>query len=67
VLLLALDHPLALVKKLLAAGALGYVPKTASREALERAIRCAAAGLPYFGEHIAAELARQYIREKAGD
>jgi two-component system response regulator DesR len=64
VLLLALDHPLALVKKMLAAGASGYVPKTAGREALQCAIRTAAAGLPYFGEHVAAELARQYMGEK---
>ena len=26
-----------------------------------------AAGLPYFGEHVAAELARQYVRERGGD
>jgi DNA-binding NarL/FixJ family response regulator len=64
VLLLALDHPLALVKKMLAAGASGYVPKMAGREAFERAIRTAAAGLPYFGEYVAAELARQYIGDK---
>jgi DNA-binding NarL/FixJ family response regulator len=67
VLLLTLDKPLALVKKMLAAGASGYVPKTAGIEALEGAIRTAAAGLPYFGEHVAAELARQYIREQRGD
>jgi DNA-binding NarL/FixJ family response regulator len=67
VLLLALDHPLALVKKMLAAGASGYVSKTAGREAFERAIRTAAAGLPYFGAHVAAELARQYVRERGGD
>lgn len=66
VLLLALDHPMALVKKMLAAGASGYVPKMAGREAFERAIRTAAAGLPYFGEHVAAELARQYLGEKGG-
>ncbi len=67
VLLLTLDNPLALVKKMLAAGAAGYVPKTVGRDALERAIRTAAAGLPYFGEHVAAELARQYVRERGGD
>jgi DNA-binding NarL/FixJ family response regulator len=67
VLLLVLDHPLALVKKMLAAGASGYVSKTAGREAFERAIRTAAAGLPYFGEHVAAELARQYLGGQKGD
>jgi DNA-binding NarL/FixJ family response regulator len=65
VLLLALDNPLALVKKMLAAGASGYVSKTAGREELERAIRTAAAGRPYFGEHVAAELARQYTLESS--
>jgi two-component system response regulator NreC len=67
VLLLTLDHPLALVKKMLVAGGSGCVPKTAGREAFERAIRTAAAGLPYFGEYVAAELARQYVREQGGD
>ncbi len=67
VLLLTLDNPLALVKKMLAAGAAGYVPKTVGRESLEGAIRTAAAGRPYFGEHVAAELARQYVRERGGD
>ena len=63
VLLLTLDHPLALVKKMLAAGASGYVPKTSDRETVERAVRSAAAGIPYFIEHVAAELVRQYNLE----
>lgn len=61
VLILTMNSEFSLIKHLLAAGALGYILKTTGREELERAIRRVSAGLTYFSEAVAMELARQYM------
>jgi DNA-binding NarL/FixJ family response regulator len=60
VLILTMNSEFSLVKQLLDAGALGYILKTTGREELERAIRRVSAGLTYFSESVARELARQH-------
>jgi DNA-binding NarL/FixJ family response regulator len=61
VLILTMNNEFSLIKNLLGAGALGYILKTANKEELERAIRRVEAGLTYFGEAVAAEMAQQYM------
>ncbi len=61
VLILTMNNELSLIKSMLEAGALGYILKTTGKEELERAIRRVAAGLTYFSEAVASELARQYL------
>ncbi|MBD0254650.1 MAG: response regulator transcription factor [Cytophagales bacterium] len=65
VLILTMNNEISLIKHVLEAGALGYVLKTSGKEDLERAIRRVAAGLTFFSEAVAAELARQYMPEGA--
>jgi DNA-binding NarL/FixJ family response regulator len=61
VLILTMNNEFSLIKSLLQAGALGYILKTTGREELERALRRVEAGLTYFSEAVATELARQYM------
>ena len=63
VLILTMNNEFSLIKSLLQAGALGYILKTTGREELERALRRVEAGLTYFSEAVATELARQYMPE----
>lgn len=65
VLILTMNNEFSLIKNLLQAGALGYILKTTGREELERALRRVEAGLTYFSEAVATELARQYMPEPA--
>ncbi len=61
VLILTMNNEFSLIKSLLGAGALGYILKTANKEELERAIRRVEAGLTYFSEAVAVEMAQQYM------
>jgi DNA-binding NarL/FixJ family response regulator len=61
VLILTMNNEFSLIKNLLGAGALGYILKTANKEELERAIRRVEAGLTYFSEAVAVEMAQQYM------
>jgi DNA-binding NarL/FixJ family response regulator len=63
VLILTMNNEFSLIKSLLQAGALGYILKTTGREEFERALRRVEAGLTYFSEAVATELARQYMPE----
>ena len=65
VLILTMNNEISLIKNVLEAGALGYVLKTSGKDDLERAIRRVAAGLTFFSEAVATELARQYMPEGA--
>jgi DNA-binding NarL/FixJ family response regulator len=65
VLILTMNNEFSLIKSLLKAGALGYILKTTGREEFERALRRVEAGLTYFSEAVATELARQYMPEPA--
>lgn len=61
VLILTMNNEFSLIKNLLQAGALGYILKTSGKGELERALRRVEAGLTYFSEAVAIELARQYM------
>ncbi|QHT70931.1 response regulator transcription factor [Rhodocytophaga rosea] len=65
VLILTMNNEFSLIRNLLQAGALGYILKTTGREEFERALRRVEAGLTYFSEAVATELARQYMPEPA--